>query len=471
MSRFVGRSRELQSLTRELDRVRSAPSGAVPGRCVLVRGRRRVGKSRLIETFCAAAEVPYVFFTASQRGAREPELFTEEVARSDVAGKELLVDATPQNWDAALRLLAAALDDVSPTIVVIDEFPYLATGDPSVEATFQKQWDRLLSKKPVLLVIIGSDLAMMEALNTHGHAFFQRGTEMVVPPLSPPETGTIVGTDGASEAFDAYLITGGLPLICDEWTTGVTMWAYLEDALFEPTSALIVSAERALAAEFPEEAQARLVLGQIGAGEMTFSNIARATGGLQATSLKRSLDVLTAKRIVARETPLSTKPSKDARYRVVDPYLRFWLNFIGPHLAEIERGRSDRVIDRIRRNWTTWRGRVIEPIVREALTRLSPVLGLPAADAVGGFWTRTNVPEVDIIGADRSPVARSIAYAGTIKWLDSTPLDQTDLNQLAADVLKVPGASPASPLVAVSRAGVTAAGATSLGPDDLIAAW
>lgn len=103
--------------------------------------------------------------------------------------------------------------------------------------------------------------------------------------------------------------------------------------LAEPTSPLIVSAERVLAAEFPTEAQARLVLGQIGAGEVTFTRIARAAGGLQQASANRSLELLTRKRIVAKDLPLSTVPSGEARYRVADPYLRFWLRFIGPHMA------------------------------------------------------------------------------------------------------------------------------------------
>lgn len=469
---FVGRERELRSLDRALGRVCDRSDAAAPGRCVLVRGRRRVGKSRLIEEFCARAGVPYVFFTASQQGHRELELFTEEVALSNLPGRDLLTGVGPETWDAALRLLGTAIDDDTPTVVVVDEFPYLVADDATVEATFQKQWDRLLSKKPVLLIVVGSDLAMMEALNTHGRAFFQRGTEMVLPPLSPVETADVVGAADAADAFDAYLLTGGLPLVCEAWPRGATMWEFLEDALAEPTSPVIVSAERALAGEFPHEAQARVVLGQIGTGEVSFANIARAAGGLQATSLNRSLGVLTTKRIIARDLPLSTKTNKQARYRVADPYLRFWLFFIGPYLAEIERGRSDRVIARIRRGWGAWRGRAVEPIVREALSRLSPVSGLPAADSVGAYWTRTNVPEVDVIGADHAPVATTVHYAGTIKWLEHTSLDQGDLNQLAAEVAKVPGADASTPLVAISRTGVTAAGAAAaLGPEDLLAAW
>lgn len=471
MAAFVGRTRELKSLDRQLARVSSNIGQAEPGRCILVRGRRRVGKSRLLEHFCETSGHPYVFFSASQQGARELALFAEEVTQSNLPGSDLFNDSNPGSWDAALRTLAAAVDEHTPTIVVIDEFPYLVDHDPSIEATFQKQWDRLLSNKPVLLVLIGSDLAMMEALSTHGRPFYQRGTDMVVGALSPTETAAIVGSAGAAEAFDAYLITGGLPLICDDWPRGLTMWNYLEAVLDEPTSPLIVSAERALAAEFPSEAQARLVLSQIGAGEVTFTNIARAAGGIQKASANRSLELLVKKRVVVKDVPLSTKPSSETRYRVADPYLRFWLKFIGPHLAEIERGRADRVLDRIRRDWASWRGRAIEPVVREALVRLSPVTGLPAADHVGGYWTRRNVPEIDIIAGDASPIARQLAYAGTIKWLDNKPLTTADVNQLIRDLDDVPGADTSLPIVAVSRNGVTAPGVTALGPDDLIEAW
>lgn len=471
MAAFVGRTRELKSLDHLLERVRSGLGKAAPGQCILVRGRRRVGKSRLLEQFCEKSGVPYVFFCASQQGAREAVLFGEEVAQSSLPGCELFVDSRPETWDAALRTLAAAVDEAGPTIVVIDEFPYLVGQDSSIEATFQKQWDRLLSKKPVLLVLIGSDLTAMEALGAHSRPFYQRGTEMVVGALSPVETAEIVGSPTAADAFDAYLVTGGLPLICDGWPARLTMWEFLEGALSEPTSPLIVSAERVLAAEFPAEAQARSVLTQIGAGEVTFTNIARAAGGLQQMSAKRSLDLLGKKYVVAKELPLSTATSHEARYRVADPYLRFWLRFIGPYMPEIERGRGDRVLTRIVRDWATWRGRAIEPIIREALCRLSPVTGLPAADYVGGFWTRNNIPEIDIIAGDASPVAHKLAYAGTIKWLDNKELTQADVHQLVGNLTQVPGATAGLPLVAVSRSGVNATGVVRLGPGDLIAAW
>jgi AAA+ ATPase superfamily predicted ATPase len=102
----------------------------------MIRGRRRVGKSRLVEEFIARAQVPSVFFAAARQGAREVELFTAEVVESDLSGRALFVGANPNDWDAALRLLAAALPDDERSIVVIDELPYLLETDRSLDATF-----------------------------------------------------------------------------------------------------------------------------------------------------------------------------------------------------------------------------------------------------------------------------------------------------------------------------------------------
>jgi AAA+ ATPase superfamily predicted ATPase len=468
---FVGRQRELTTLTNALERVRARVGDDQPGLCMFVRGRRRVGKSRLLEVFIDRARVPSLFFTASQQGAHELRLFTEEAATSSLPGAQMVAGVTPDGWDAALTLLDAALPADQVSVVVIDEFPYLTDGDAAVEGTFQKHWDRRLSKKPVLFLLVGSNLAAMEALNTPGRPLFQRGTEMVVPPLNPQEVADIVKSPSAEDAFDAFLITGGMPMICAEWPVGDTADRYLEAVLDEPASMFVTGAIRTLDAEFPTEALARDVLTRIGSGEMTFSNIARAAGGLQSTSLSRALDILTSRRMVMKEVPLSTKPSKESRYRVADPYLQFWLRFVGPYLAEIDRGRGDRTMARVRGSLSSWRGRAIEPILREALQRLLPVDGIDAR-VVGGYWTRTNVPEIDLIGADRGPVAESISFAGSIKWLETSPLDQADFNKLASETQSVPGIDQSTPLVALSRAGVTARGpALALGPDHLLAAW
>lgn len=471
MGSFVGRERELASLAALLNRVERHRGDGSPGQCVFVRGRRRVGKSRLLEEFIERSGVAHLFFTASQQGDRELKLFADESLDSTLHNARVFAGVTPDSWDGALRLLDASLASDHPSVVIIDEFPYLHDGDPSIEGTFQKHWDRYLAKKPVLLVLVGSNLAAMESLNTPGRPLFERGVEMVVPPLNPREVARIVNAPTPEAAFDAYLVTGGMPMLCEEWPSGASAEQYLRGVLDEPSSMFVTGALRSLDAEFPTEALARNVLGQIGSGETTFTTIARAAGGLQATSLNRGLEILTTRRIVVRQVPLSLKPSKEARYRVNDPYLQFWLRFVGPYLPEIDRGRGDRTFERAWRSFRSWRGRAVEPVVREALARLLPINGIDAG-VVGGYWTRTNVPEVDLIGADREPVAQSVTFAGSIKWLDDAPFNQGDLDVLASDARRVPGVTPSTPLVAVSRTGVNATGAAlTLDPATLLTAW
>jgi uncharacterized protein len=469
---FVGRTRELGLLNDLLGKVEAGGRGGRPGKALLLRGRRRVGKSRLVEEFIDRSGRPHVFFTAVGGSPRDDLAgFAETLTASRLSAGTFTADfATPRTWDAALTLLAQALPTDSPSVVVLDEMPYLVREDPTFEGALQKAFDRTLSRLPVLLILIGSDIGMMEELNTYGRPFFQRGTEMVVPPLNPAEVGAMSGL-GAADAFDAFLVTGGLPLICEEWPDGADLWGYLAEALNRPTSALLVSGERALAAEFPTEAQARDVLSAIGHGERTFSLIARAAGGLPTTSLNRALGVLTSRRMVAAEVPLSTTASKLTRYRIDDPFLRFWLSFVGPAIPAIERGRGDAVLAAVRSRWSTWRGRAIEPVVRETLWRLTDT-HLPAGtEAVGSYWTRSNDPEIDIVGADRSPVAGRITTVGSLKWHDEAPFDARDLARLARHRDLLPGATADTTLLAVSRTGCTVTGLPVITPEELITAW
>ena len=101
----------------------------------MIRGRRRVGKSRLVEEFIERAGVPHVFFTASAQPTTETDLrlFSEAVLTSSLPAAAVFRDQTPRTWDAALHLLAGCLPDEGPSVVVLDEMPYLIANDPGFE--------------------------------------------------------------------------------------------------------------------------------------------------------------------------------------------------------------------------------------------------------------------------------------------------------------------------------------------------
>ncbi|SEU33360.1 ATP-binding protein [Nonomuraea wenchangensis] len=473
---FSGREHELRVLREQLDLV-LAGKLTTRGRALLVTGRRRVGKSRLVQEFCDRSGLPYMVFQAS-RGrspAAEREDFLAAVSCAGLPDAALISGNRPQDWNAALRALATAAGD-TPCVVVLDEVPWLVEQDPEFEGALQTVWDRFLSARPILLILVGSDLTTMEALQEYGRPFFGRAGHTTVRPLHLGDVAAMTGLP-AADAVDAFLLTGGFPEIVRSWEPGMSREEFLGLSLASPLSPLLAAGQLTLLGEFPGGGHARTVLEAIGTGERTFAGIAARTGGaapLPAGTLAPILTTLAAKQVVAADLPLSTRQdTKNKRYRIADPYLRFWLAFLHRAIAESERGRPDLAMRRIGRSWTSWRGRAVEPVIRETLARALPDDDWPGTEEVGGWWNRQNNPEVDLVGADRGPVASEVHFVGSIKWLENRPFDRHDHEELVRSKPFVPGTGDRTPLVAVSRAGAEPGLPLDRvwSPEDLVAAW
>jgi uncharacterized protein len=447
---FVGRERELALLERRLEEVRSSGRAAF----IAMRGRRRVGKSRLAEEFSQASGCPYVYFTAiQQESGAELDRFIEALERSAAPrAADVRAGLRPQGWEAALALAVEGATRERPVILVIDEFPYLVAKEPSIEAVLQKVWDRTLQSAPILILLIGSDEAMMRALTEQGRPLYDRLREMIVHPLSPADAGELLGL-GPADALDAHLVIGGFPVLALEWGAGRTLAEYLGDALTDPTSFLVVSAERALSAEFPAPAP-RAVLRAVGAGARAHSAILSRVG-LSATAVNDTLGALQQRQVVRRQTPYSTKPArKTALWEIADPYMRFWLRFVSERIDLIERGRGSLLVEDFEQNWPTYRGRAIEHLVRSAIELLLPdEERFGAARYVGGYWNRTGTAEVDLVGGDARPVARHVGFVGSVKWRADRPFSRADALDLARRRADVPGAGEGTPLVGVASQG------------------
>jgi len=474
---FIGRAVELGLLGRRLARVASDGTGVA----VAIRGRRQVGKSRLVQEFCDRSHVPYVFYTAT-RGASPTEAvgaFLAELRDSGLPRDRDLVPAhSAAGWPDAFRALASVLPD-GPTIVVLDELPWIAEQDELFDGALQTAWDRLLSRRPVLLLLLGSDLHMMERLTAYDRPFFGRADNLLLGPLNPADVGAALSL-GAADAIDAHLMSGGLPGILRAWSEGVAALPFAEGECDDPASPLFGVPEAALLAEFPAPDMTRRVIEAIGGGDRTHASIAAEAGsragvipsGTLSPVLSRLVD---EKHVLAIDEPLSERVGKPRLYRVADSNLRFYLG-IGRSLQElIRRGRSAQARTVLHRRWASWRGRAVEPMIREALSLSAGDLPWPQASAVGGWWNRSFDPEIDLIGADAAPVAGTIYYAGSVKWLDR-PFDERDLASLRHGAAAVPGFEPGrTALVAVSRAeildSVSGQLALSWGPDNVVAAF
>ncbi|MGX6601103.1 AAA family ATPase [Micromonosporaceae bacterium Da 78-11] len=479
---FVGRRAELDLLSQQFERIRQGGEG----RAVAVRGRRQVGKSRLVQELCDRVDLPYCFYTAV-KGASSTEAvgyFLGALRDSSLLsthGRDLLPSQPPAGgWGDMLRVLAGVLPE-TPSIVVLDELPWISEQDATFDGHLQVAWDRLLSRKPVLLLLLGSDLHMMQRFTEYDRPFYGRATNMVLGPFNLAETAAVTGLGGA-DAIDAHLITGGLPGIALQWSPGTPPADFLRQEIGNKTSALFTIPEQSLASEFPAPDTARRILEAVGGGGgRTFSNIAGTAGdrggpvssGTLSPLLHRLVE---EKQILAVDKPLSTKPSKLAQYRIADSNLRLYLAILRDvqHLVLRDRTAAARAV--LDARWSTWRGTAVEPVIRDALALAAGAGELPWTDTweVGGWWNRQANPELDLVGADRAPVAARIAFVGSVKWQDG-PFDRHHLDDLRRHAPMVPGFEPGvSGLVVVSRSGVDLpADAADLiwAPDDIVRAW
>jgi uncharacterized protein len=448
-----------------LEEVRSTKTG----RIVALRGRRQVGKSSLVEQFCARASVPSAYFTAARRQPAAGALatFSETVASSQLPSA-MAATSGFGGWEQALDVTTMGVDDAA--IVVIDELPWLLEMDESIEGLLQRVWDRVLRKRPVLIILVGSDLAMMDALTEYGRPLYDRLKILRVEPLTVADVADLTGLNSA-DAVEAWAITGGFPNVVRAWQLGQSAADFLADQLSDSSSALIVSGERKVTAEFPADAFARPVLDAIGSGSREHGKIAQRSG-LNGSSLERALSILIDKRAVVRDRAYSTATSKLTLYRIEDPHVRVWSRYVDPNLAAIQRGAAPSVVQRVLVDWEAWKGLAVEPLIRESVLRLAlRDEQLSAAVHSGHWWRRDGQVEVDIVLGDRLPVANTVLAVGSIKWRQRGPFNPTDLRELSNAAALIPGAAD-TPLVAVSRVPGTVDGLSRMWtPDDLVAAW
>lgn len=234
-------------------------------------------------------------------------------------------------------------------------------------------------------------------------------------------------------------------------------------------------------AEFPDPDLARRVLEAVGAGERTHANIAAAAGGRHGPVASGALSpilqrLIDQKRAIAIDQHLSTRSSRPSLYRVADSNLRLYLAILRDVQELARRGLGTVGFQTFLRRWHAWRGKAVEPLVRESLRQAAARAMLPwdGVGAVGGWWNRRFNPEVDLVGADSAPAARNLYFVGSIKWLER-PFDRDHLIELPRGAAEIPGYTPGSTgLAAVTLSGV-ASGVDELdlvwGPGDIVSAW
>lgn len=434
---FLDRAAELAALRGAAD----APRGQL----VVVWGRRRTGKTYLLQAFCAARRS--VYYTATQQSAP-----VELAAFTDVVRQALGDDGLPPgyafpDWSVALDFVARRAGD-RRLVVVVDEFPYLARSSPGIESVVQRWWDHQGRRSPVMLVLCGSAVAYMEQIVGAAAPLHQRATASIhVAPLDYRAAGLFVSGLRPADRLIVYGVLGGTPLYLEQWDEHATRRENLIRLFGRPASPLVDAAELVLSGELPETEGHFRILQAVALGRTRPSEIE----DYARVAVERPLRRLVTLGILERRVPALEDParSKRAIYRIRDPYFGFWFRFVAANRANVARGLGEQIVDRtILPGLDDYMGGVFEEVAREHARTLAARGELPA-DQVGSWWSSDGAHEVDLVGLVRG---KQVGFVGTGKWSDR-PLRRDVLANLEGHATALRSVGPSTARLVYGRRG------------------
>lgn len=401
---FVNRKEELAQLERWY--------GEPRGRLGLVWGRRRVGKTALIEEFGRTRKA--VFHTAAGRPvADELRLLSHSVAKTVGAGVRDL-DARPfVDWDDALDTLAAA-SSRERLLVVIDEFPELVAASPELPGVLRAFWDRARERTKLRILLCGSAVRTMHAMQEERAPLYGRiDLSLLVHPFKPHESALLLPRLAPADQALVWGIVGGIPLYLSWWDQRATVRSNLLRLACTPGGRLLDEGQLVLASEGDLGDLGELVLRAIAAGRTRHSEIEQAVRAEPG----RVLDRLVELRLVERMTPVTERPARTRRrtYRIADNFLAFWLGVLDRHRSAIGRGLGKQVAPVLTRELDGHMGDRWESAFREHLICLANAgeLGPDIVD-VGRWWRDSPAVEIDAVALAGS--SRDAVLVGEAKW-------------------------------------------------------
>lgn len=388
---FYGRKKELDDLTR-----RYAGNGF---ECIIIYGRRRVGKTALISEFIK--DKPVVFFSALNSSSDDN---LEALSRAIYEHNHKDTASAPiySSFDAAFSEITSMAEN-ERLVFVIDEYPYLAKAEPSVSSRLQHIIDRVWQNSRLFLILCGSSMSFMEnqVLGYESPLYGRRTAQYKIKAMTYREI-TAFNPDLTSEQQALiYGITGGIPHYINKLNVRDNIDTALIENLFTPSGYLFEEPENLLKQELREPAIYNSIITAVATGSSHSNEIATKTG-LDAGYCSKYLRVLTELEILKKETPICEKTGKKTIYTIGDNFFRFWYRFVPKNISAIAAGRIDRIYEiAVKQYFSDYMGLVFEQMCKDFLMMYCDDLPFILSDA--GQWWGTDAKEkkeiqIDIVG-------------------------------------------------------------------------
>lgn len=424
---FIGRSAELKLLN-ELWVSQKAS-------LLLLYGRRRVGKTRLLTHWQKSTGHRALYWVASPSSALDQlRSFSHALYNFANPQAKAPADFTYATWEQAWQQVAN-LAHQERLALFVDEFTYLLEVDPSLAGVLQNVWDHLLKEANLLLTLSGSHLGMMQrhALSYQAPLYGRATAQLHLQPLPFGVTSAFFPNYQVAERVAIYAIFGGIPAYWERLDQSVSISENIRRQLLTPNN-LMQAEPRLLLADFLSQPHNYVgILQAIAQGARLQKEIASRTG-LASGHISKYLSVLREAGFVERRVSVTaTGRSRNGRYHITDPYLRFYYRFLSRRQAQLALGVHEQALEEIKRHLLDFIGtHTWEELSREWLLRATALGELPfLADKVGRLWNKK--AQIDVAGINSMD---KLLILGECKW-SPTAQGRRVLRELVAKTAKV----------------------------------
>lgn len=367
--------------------------------CVIIYGRRRVGKTALINEFCK--DKPTIFFSALNTTGKEN---LGALSKSIMSFERSDAESAPEftSYDAALEELTA-LSKEKRVVFVIDEYPYLAKAKPAISAMLQHVIDHKWSDSKMYLILCGSSMSFMEnqVLGKESPLYGRRTAQFKIQPLDYKETAVFHPELSNEDNALIYGITGGVPHYINKLDVRGSVDEALLENLFDRSGYLYEEPANLLKQELREPAIYNAIIKAIAEGASRLNDIKTKVGEENAV-VSKYLKTLIELGIVKKEIPVSERPGKKTIYLLADNFFRFWYRFVPVNASAIDSGRIAKTYSHaVKQYFSDYMGLIFEKMCRDYLLFYAEDLPIELNE-IGQWWgtnskTKKQV-QIDIVG-------------------------------------------------------------------------
>jgi AAA+ ATPase superfamily predicted ATPase len=402
---FVGRKSELDNLTKLYQK--DAFQFAV------IYGRRRVGKTTLINEFCRQKKA--IYFVAVESSAKENLAILSKQILSVLAP-----DAPPNPFASFREAMAYVFESArhERLILAIDEYPYLAESDRSVSSILQALIDGYQKDSRLFLLLCGSSMSFMEnqVLGYKSPLYGRRTSQFKILPFDYLVCADMLPNFSAEDKITLYGITGGVPEYVARIDNDLTVRENVQELFFNPSGRLFEEPSNLLKQELKTPQTYNGIITAIASGSSRLNDIATKTG-IETSQCSNMLATLISLGLVRKDIPVTAANSRKTIYVLEDQMFRFWYRFVLPDLSRITLGLGATVCAEVfGERLNTYTGYTFETCAQQYMWREAGRNALPFSfQKIGRWWgtdrqTRCEA-EIDFVA-----YSEAAAIFGECKW-------------------------------------------------------